>query len=221
MVFKRRDKRPLWKIVVEFFYPRGGWLRAARYVRHRLHRLPDPPHKISRGIWAGVFTTFTPFYGMHFVVAAIIAFVMQGNILAALLATFFGNPLTYVPIGVIALATGHWLLGSDFNPAHVERSLGGMFSDAGRDLWFNFKTLFNGADPDWHRLSVFYDEVFFPYMIGGIIPGIITASICYYIAVPLIRAYQNRRKGKIKSKFEALKAKRAAAKAAKQKPDAD
>ncbi|HEY9022386.1 MAG TPA: DUF2062 domain-containing protein, partial [Paracoccaceae bacterium] len=54
MVFKRRDKRPLWKIVAEFFWPRGGWTRAAQYVRHRLHRLPDTPEKIARGIFAGV-----------------------------------------------------------------------------------------------------------------------------------------------------------------------
>lgn len=210
MVFKRRDKRPIWKIVAEFFYPRGGWLRAARYVRHRLHRLPDPPHKISRGIWAGVFTTFTPFYGLHFVVAALIAFLMQGNILAALLATFFGNPLTYVPIAVVALTAGHWILGTEFDPEHVERSLGGKFSDAGRDLWHNFRAMFTDAEPDWRGLSVFYDEVFFPYLIGGIIPGIIVATVCYYLAVPLIQAYQKRRRGRIKNKLDAIKAKRAA-----------
>lgn len=217
MVFKRRDKRPIWKIVAEFFYPRGGWLRAARYIRHRLHRLPDPPHKISRGIWAGVFTTFTPFYGFHFFIAALIAIIMQGNILAALLATFFGNPLTYVPIAVVALSTGHWLLGTEFDPEHVERSLGRKFSDAGHDLWHNFMSMFTDAKSDWHGLTVFYDQVLFPYMIGGIIPGIITASICYYLAVPLIQAYQKRRKGRIKAKLDAIKAKRAAALAAKAK----
>ena len=152
-------------------------------------------------------------YGMHFVVAAILATIMQGNILAALLATFFGNPLTYVPIGVIALKTGHWLLGNEFDPEHASRSLGGKFADAGHDLWYNIKTPFTGNTPDWEGLRVFYDDVFFPYMIGGIIPGIIAATIAYYLAVPLIQAYQNRRRGRIKAKFEALKAKRAAAKA--------
>ncbi|MDQ2090738.1 DUF2062 domain-containing protein [Marimonas arenosa] len=213
MVFKRRDKRPIWKIVVELFYPRGGWLRAAQYVRHRLHRLPDPPHKISRGIWAGVFTTFTPFYGLHFVIAAILAFVMQGNIIAALLATFFGNPLTYLPIGIICLKTGHWLLGTEFDPEHVERSLGSKFADAGSDLWHNITTTFSGGQPDWEGLSVFYDEVFFPYLIGGLIPGIIAATVSYYLAVPLIQAYQHRRKGRIRAKLDTIKAKRAAAKA--------
>lgn len=210
MVFKRRDKRPWWKVIADFVYPKGGWSRAFHYVRHRLHRLPDPPHKISRGIWAGVFTTFTPFYGLHFFVAAIIARLMQGNILAALLATFFGNPLTYLPIGVISLKTGHWLLGTEFE--HEGKRIGGKFAEAGNDLWHNFTTLFTDETADWHGLAVFYDEVFYPYMIGGIIPGVVVASICYYLAVPVIRVYQNRRKGRIKDKLAALR---------KKKPDGD
>lgn len=205
MVFKRRDKRPFWKVISGFVYPRGGWSRAFQYVRHRLHRLPDPPHKIARGIWAGVFTTFTPFYGLHFFVAAIIARVMQGNIIAALLATFFGNPLTYLPIGVASLKTGHWLLGTEFESA--DRRLGSKFSEAGHDLWQNFKAIFDGNPPNWHGLRIFYDEVFFPYLVGGIIPGIITASLFYYLAVPVIRAYQNRRKGRVKAKLATLRKK--------------
>ena len=206
MVFKRRDKRAWWKVIAESLYPKGGWARAFHYIRHRLHRLPDPPHKIARGVWAGVFTTFTPFYGMHFIVAALVSRVMQGNLIAALLATFFGNPLTYIPIGVASLTTGHWLLGTEFEVA--EQKLGGKFAEAGGDLWHNFMSMFTEETADWHGLSVFYDEVFFPYLIGGIIPGIITASICYYIAVPLIRAYQNRRKGRIKEKLAALRKKK-------------
>ena len=189
MVFKRRDKRPFWRIVLEFFWPRGGWARAAYYVRHRLHRLPDSPEKIARGIFAGVFTTFTPFYGLHFLTAAIIAFVMRGNILAALLATFFGNPLTYVPIGVVSMRMGHFLLGETAaSEDHIARSLGGKFMDAGEALKNNFFAMFNDNTADWHSLTIFYDEVFFPYRVGGIIPGIIAATVCYFLSVPLIRA---------------------------------
>lgn len=146
MVFKRRERRSVWRAGVEFLYPRGGWTRAFHYVKHRVRRLPDSPERIARGIWAGVFTTFTPFYGLHFIVAAIIARVMQGNILAALMATFFGNPLTYVPIGVVSLQTGHWLLGTEFEEYH-QRSFAGKFVDAGHDLWYNLKSVFTGETP--------------------------------------------------------------------------
>lgn len=79
MVFKRRDKRPFWKVVAESLWPRGGWGRAFHYIKRRLQRLPDTPETIARGIAAGVFTTFTPLYGVHFVIAAILAKILRGN----------------------------------------------------------------------------------------------------------------------------------------------
>ncbi|MBW3241575.1 DUF2062 domain-containing protein [Epibacterium sp. DP7N7-1] len=204
MVFRRRDRRPPLRAVAEFLWPRGGWGRAFLYVKHRVRRLPDNPERIARGIWAGLFTTFTPFYGLHFLVAATIARVMNGNILAALSATFFGNPLTYVPIGVISLQTGHWLLGSQ-PVAEVDATLADKFLAAGWDLWYNIYAYATGTPVDWTGLKIFYDEVFYPYMIGGIIPGLIVATVGYMLSVPLIRTYQQRRRRKIKAKFEAIK----------------
>ena len=202
MIFKRRDPKP--------------FLRALAEVKHRVRRLPDTPERIARGIWAGVFTTFTPFYGLHFVVAALVGKAMRGNLLAALMATFFGNPLTYVPIGIASLKTGHWLLGTRMDPEE-HRSFGGKFYDAAADLWDNLIAVVQGDPTNWTGLDRFFHDVFFPYLVGGIIPGIICGTIAYYISVPLLRAYQKRRKGAIKAKFEALKAKaaeKAAAKAA-------
>jgi uncharacterized protein (DUF2062 family) len=218
LVFKRRDPKSWPRAVAEFLWPRGGWARAFHYVKHRIHRLPDSPERIARGIWAGVFAAFTPFYGLHFIVAALLAKAMRGNFIASLMGTFFGNPLTYVPIGISALTTGNWLLGTKFDEG-VHRSFGGKFVDAGADLRDNFLAAFTSAEADWHGLSVFFDEIFFPYLIGGILPGIVCATICYYLSVPLIRAYQKRRKGAIKSKFEALKAKAAAKADAKRNAD--
>ncbi len=204
MVFKRRDRRPLLRVIGDFLWPRGGWGRAFLYVKHRIRRLPDSPERIARGVWAGVFTTFTPFYGMHFVVAAIIARLMNGNMLAALSGTFFGNPLTYVPIGVISLQTGHWVLGSDFDP-EMDQSLVAKFLAAGGDLKNNLIALFTDGQADWSGLLRFYDEVFYPYLIGGLMPGVVAGTIAYALSFPVIRAYQQRRRAKIKAKFEAIK----------------
>jgi uncharacterized protein (DUF2062 family) len=210
VVFKRRDPRPWWRMAKEFLWPRGGWGRAFHYIKHRLRRLPDSPHKISRGIMVGVFTTFTPFYGIHFVIAAILARAVHGNILAALLATFFGNPLTYVPIGAVALKTGHFLLGTKLN-REVDESLLRKFGGAGQDLMYNLWYMFSDRPTNWSHLGRFWDEVFFPYMIGGIVPGVIAGVVAYYISLPLIAAYQKRRMGTIKKKLEDLRRKAAAA----------
>lgn len=192
MVFKRRDRRPLWEIAFRMIYPKGGWGRAGSYVRHRLQRLPDSPERIARGIWAGVFVSFTPLYGTHFLLAALVAKIMRGNILAGLLGTFFGNPLTFVPIAGSALTTGKWLLGQEMAGLRLH-SLGHRFAAAWMNLWHNFKAVFTDAEADWTAWSAFYDDIFFPFLIGGILPGIIAATLCYYLCVPLIRAYQKRR----------------------------
>ena len=133
---------------------------------------------------------------------------MNGNILAALLGTFLGNPLTYVPIGVVSLQTGHFLLGSSWENPTYGRSLGGKFIDAWQDLRDNLVSLFMDKDADWSNLIVFYQEVFFPYMVGGILPGLIAALITYYLSLPLVIAYQKRRKGFLKEKLLYLKKKK-------------
>ena len=171
-----------------------------------MHRLPDNPEKIARGIWAGVFTTFTPFYGLHFIVAGTIAFILRGNVLAALLATFFGNPLTYIPIGIISLRTGEFLLGSE-GLGHNGENLVSLFFSAFSDLKSNLYSFMFGGSVEWNDLIIFYQEVFFPYLIGGAFPGIFAATICWMVSLPLIRAYQNRRKGRLREKLREIKEK--------------
>ncbi|APX90088.1 hypothetical protein BV394_10455 [Brevirhabdus pacifica] len=203
-MFKRRTPRSLLQRLGDFLWPRGGWARAASYVGHRLRRLPDRPEKIARGVFAGVFTAFTPFFGLHFVVAVALAKVMRGNLLAALLGTFIGNPLSYVPIALISLKTGHYLMGSRLSQT-VEKSVLRSFVDAGRDLRNNLMAIFTGQDANWHNLSQFYDQVFLPYLVGGIIPGLVAAMFCYHLTVVVVSAYQKRRKKRLAAKLAELR----------------
>jgi uncharacterized protein (DUF2062 family) len=206
--------------MADFFWPRGGWARAFHYIKHRLRRLPDPPHRIARGVFAGIFVTFSPFFGLHFFFAAALAWIMRGNIVAALLSTFVGNPLTFVLIAASSLQTGYFLLGMRAPDGETaERSLGGKFVDAGTDLKHNLWAMFTEEPADWSHLQLFYDEVFFPYMIGGLVPGLIAGLIGYYVSLPLIQAYQNRRKGTLKAKLAALKEKAAHKADVRNKPD--
>ncbi|MGC1503256.1 MAG: DUF2062 domain-containing protein [Sulfitobacter sp.] len=218
MIFKRRDPKPTLRAMAEFLWPRGGWARAFHYVKHRMRRLPDSPERIARGVWAGVFVTFTPLFGFHFLVAALLAKVMKGNILASLMATFVGNPFTFVFIALSSLKTGHLLLGTELPDGEL-RVLSRKFADAGSDLWRNFVSIFTPAEMDWSSLTAFSRDVFYPYLIGSIIPGVTCATIAYYLAVPLLQAYQKRRRGLIKAKFDALKQKAAAKAEAKRKVD--
>jgi len=188
----------------DFLWPRGGWGRAFEYVKHRLRRLPDTPQRIARGIWAGIFICFTPIFGLHFIGAAVIAKIMRGNIVASLMATFFGNPLTFPPIAVMSLELGYWIQGERPN-VRTDKGIMRKFSDAGGDIWHNIKAVFTADKMDWRGLHIFFDDVFWPYFIGGLIPGIVAATAAYYVSLPLITAYQNRRRKRLREKMNQLR----------------
>ncbi len=200
MVFKRRKPLSWGRWVAEGFYPKSGWLRAVSYVGHRLRRLPDTPPKIARGIAIGIFVSFTPFFGLHFVVAVFMALLFRGNAISALLGTFFGNPISFPFIATTSLTLGYWVLGADGGP-ESQKTLFHLFTHATSDFWFNFRALFTERVADWSNLTNFSKGVFLPYMIGGTILGSISGMIGYFVSVPLIMAYQKRRKGRLMARF--------------------
>ncbi|WP_145104678.1 DUF2062 domain-containing protein [Cereibacter sediminicola] len=191
MVFKRRTPRTWRQLAQEAVWPRGGWSRAAQYVKHRLTRLPDEPHRIARGVFAGVFISFTPLFGFHFFGAALLAWILRGNILAALLATFVGNPVTMPLIAFVSVEIGHWMLGIDVPLTMV--NIFKAFSDAGSELWANFLAIFTDDVARWRNLARFFETIYLPYLVGGIFPGLVVGFGFYYLTIPVIRAYQKLR----------------------------
>jgi uncharacterized protein len=204
LVFKRRDARSWARVALEFFWPKGGWTRAASYVMHRLRRLPDSPERIARGVFAGVFVSFTPLFGLHFLSAAAIAIIYRGNILAALLATFVGNPITFPIFATMSLETGYWLLGSEFRIPLTQ--VMPAFGEATSQLWKNIVGVLTGEPTHWEQLARFFHKVYLPYIIGAIIPGTLVGLIFQYASLPLIRAYQRLRSRKLLERVEKRRA---------------
>lgn len=209
MVFRRRNKRSGVERLKALVYPQGGWLRAGHYVWHRLTRLPDPPHRIARGIFAGVFISFTPLFGLHFFASAFIAFLMRGNIIAAIFATFFGNPITFPIIAVTSVQLGHWILGTGVDAVPASQILS-AFANAGGEVWANIMAIFTDTPTQWGRLRHFYYGLFKPYLVGGIGPGLVAATLCYYISLPLINGYQKLRQKRRRDRAEHIRERAAA-----------
>ena len=180
----KRNPRTWPRAVLEFFYPRGGWYRAAVYILHRVRRLPDPAHRISRGVAAGVFVCFTPLFGLHFISAALLAWLIRGNRLAAVLATFVGNPITFPLIAELSMGLGSRFLGLpiEMHLLQVFEAFAGVTSN----LWHNFLTIFTAETAHWDGMSTFYRKVFLPYTVGGILPGLGSAMIAYGLSRPVI-----------------------------------
>jgi uncharacterized protein (DUF2062 family) len=208
VVFKRRSPRSLLESLKNLAYPSGGWARATSYVVHRLRRLPDTPERIAKGVGAGVFVSFLPLFGLHFVSAVALAWVLRGNIFAALLGTFFGNPFTFPLIVVGAMETGSLLLGHGHmqTPKEVMHRM----QDAWGEVRHNGQALFSAETADWNRTAAFVEDVFAPYMLGGTIIGAIVGILAYFVSLPVIRAYRARRQRKLEKRFARARARNAA-----------
>jgi hypothetical protein len=173
MVFARREKLGAWGRVRSAVAPRKGWRRGFEYLGRRVQRLPDSPHRIALGFACGVLASFTPLFTLHFVLAMGLAWALRCNVVAAALGTAFGNPVTFPFIAGVSLELGGWMLG------------------IGKDL--------HGFDPGmaFTDFGRFMDRIFLPYLVGGVLPGLLCAAACYALLRPLVAAYQGRRRQKL------------------------
>lgn len=191
MVFKRRDKPSIGLRLRAFFYPSGGWKRALSYRWHRLRRLPDRPGRIARGVACGVFVCFTPFFGFHFLLAVFLAWMIQGNKVAAFLSTFVGNPVTFPLIAAMSIELGEFLLQVQ-TPIPLSQVLP-AFAAAFGELTSNVVTVVTRGSANWDRLQTFFSTVVMPYTVGGLVPGLIAAAISHNVTLRVVLAYQARR----------------------------
>ncbi len=188
MILKRRDSVGWFRRVRNLIWPEIGFHRAAKYISHKVNRISGSPHAIALGFAAGTFASFTPLVGFHFIVAALLAWAIGGNLLASAIGTSVGNPLTFPFIWFITHNTGSFLLGLEGREgtaiAIPDPNMKLLFTDPVRffaDLWA-------GLEP-----------VFFPMCVGSIPLGLSSAIIAYLILKPAVAKYKKRRQ-KIREK---------------------
>jgi len=200
VVFKRGKPLGWGAWLLQMVYPRGGFVRATRYVMHRMSRLPDDPHRVARGVFAGCMVGFLPLPGLQFLAAWGAALLIRGNILAALLGTFNTNPITTPFFAVFSLSFGHWILGIEA-PLSA-KGIFHAFGRAGEDLWRNILAIFSDDKMQWDGLIRFWNEIYLPYFIGAFISGFFLSAIAYYLTIPIVRAYQKARAAKADERSE-------------------
>ena len=192
-MFKRRERRSIFRFFYEVVFSLKGITRAIEYVGIRLKRIPDTPHKISLGMSCGIFASFTPLFGLHFLIAGLLSYLLRANVLASLIGTFIGNPITFPIITVFNLKLGEWILGSN----EYSSGDGGKIFEGFLDFIFLiYKSLFTEGligENSVPRMNEFLYGVFIPYSIGGLILGISIAIISYFLLRPLVSTYQKKR----------------------------
>jgi uncharacterized protein (DUF2062 family) len=60
----------------------------------------------------GVFVVFTPFVGLQLIMCILLAWMLRGSVLAAIMGSLVGNPLTYPPIWIATYSLGARLVGN-------------------------------------------------------------------------------------------------------------
>jgi uncharacterized protein (DUF2062 family) len=137
--------------------------------------LSDTPHAVALGFAIGVFTAVTPFLGTHMVMAALLAWVIGGSVVAALLGTFIGNPLTYPLFWYSTYEVGNLMLGGSSGKEPIDLS-GGIFQSSLEHLW----------------------PILTPMSLGSIPVGLLLAGLSYLLVRPMVEAYKNRRLRELK-----------------------
>ena len=179
MLFGARNPRSLLYKIREFVWPRSGWRRALLYVRHRLARLPGTPYSIAAGFACGAAMSFTPFLGLHFFLAGLLAWLIGANIVASAIGTVVGNPWTFPIILPMMYKIGIWMLGWEAAAGSAaELSFGNMLELSLSDLG------------EYAYLTIF------PTLIGSLPVAPVVWLVFYWPLLHTVRGYQNARRAR-------------------------
>lgn len=190
MLFRRRKPIGLIERIRVWLWPRRSFSRSISYMGKRLLRISATPNEVALGLAIGVWAASSPLFGLHIFIAIIFAWLLRGNIAAAVLGTVFSNPLTFLPIVM-----------GDYKLGHIFFSLFGRVDEI---PLYEIRAMFDGIGLS-QLLSILFetwDSVMKPMLVGGLILGFILGGISYIIAYRATFRFQKRRQAKILEKIK-------------------
>ena len=165
-------------------WPRRSWSRSIKYLVTRTKRLGGTPHAIALVIAAGAFAACLPYWGVQFLMAGLIAWVIRGSISAAVLGTFLANPLTVPLIWLASYRLGDAMLGGSgsLNALQLQQGL----AESAALLWAGSPSgPAAAADLLW--------LIIMPMSLWALPLGLLAAVIFYFLTKRSVIAYQRHR----------------------------
>ena len=148
-----------------------------RAAFRRLLAIDDPPERTALAFSIGVFIAFSPFLGLHTIMATVLAFVFRFNKIAIYTGTFINNPIfTLVPIIIASYAVGAFVLG---RPLRIP--------DEGLELLKN-PHIFSGDY--YRRIFVQSWHIVWPFSVGGMVLSVVCSVLAYPLTLRALRAYR-------------------------------
>ena len=192
-MFRRRT--PLTRInqIRSFIWPERGFRRLFAYFFQRIVRMPGTSASIAAGMASGVAASFTPFVGLHLLIAALLAILFRGNVLASAIGTFFGNPWTFLFIWVSDYRLGLWLLQQS---GYGEQLVVLSFQQLTDVMTTVIKFFTFSTDVDWRQMTMSLEQVFLPMAIGGMVLAVVAwlvAFVLTFYSLEVWRAHRAKR----------------------------
>ena len=157
------------------------WLIRKCFPAHQLKRLRASPHEVALGCAVGVFVSITPLLGAQMLIAALLAGLLRASVPAAVLGTFFGNPVSWPIIWTSTYAVGLQIIRPD-------GVLGaGDFEQNVMLLW---AALLERSPELLNATAALVWPLLLPMLVGSLPLGLLTAAIVYYISRNLIRGWR-------------------------------
>ena len=130
-------------------------------LKHRLKAilsLDSHPGHISAGFAVGVFVSFTPFFGLHTVMAIALAFIFRLNKVTCITGSWVNTPFTVAPVLIASYNLGRILRGKAVQQ-------------------LTFKGL------EWHPLKPYAKSLLLGSSIIGFCAAVAAYFICYWLVV--------------------------------------
>ena len=109
MPFGRKKKKKLIISIYNFIKIFFAFSRTKKYISLSIKRIKGTPQALSLGLATGIAVSFTPFIGLHALLAIFISWVIGGSMAAALIGTLFGNPWTFPFIWYFTFEIGQFI----------------------------------------------------------------------------------------------------------------
>ena len=177
MLFRRRKPAGIADKLRSLLWPAKGFLRPFQYFRMRVLRLSASPHAVAAGVAAGIASSWTPFIGLHLIVSVLLSYLLAGDLIAAALATAFGNPLTFPFIWAATWKIGTWMMGEGDAPIGHHLDLHQLFGNSG---WADL----------WH-------PVVEPMLVGAVPCALLSGAIVYGLTFHVVRGFRERRRQRL------------------------
>lgn len=147
-------------------------LRGVRHAYKKMLRVKSSPHDVALGLALGVFIGLLPIIPFQTVTVLVLAVLLRCSKLTAVLGTLISNPLNIPFLYFIMFRLGRFFLPDlrgRFNPEHL--------------------TIVDLLQTGWH--------VFGTMLLGGVLVGLPSAVIAYFLARYLTKLHHARRARKM------------------------